>query len=154
MKRSLLFAVPVLIVGAAAVFVFGTRGNKPEPNLSTTEPQTQERPRLENSVFRFADQRKARHYVSSNPEHAVTLAEKAAAVTISFNFDLAKPSSISVKQNGKEYAIDETIISADKLTLSRELASELPDGLYEVTYRACWPDATCHNGLFQFAIKQ
>ena len=154
MKRSLLFLIPVLIVGAAAVFVFGTRGNKPEPNPAVTEPQAQEKPRLENSVFKFNDQRQAQYFVSSNPEHGVTLVEEPGAVTITFSTELTKPSGLSVKRGGKEYGLADTLISSNRLTLTRELAAELPDGLYTVEYRACESKATCHEGSFQFAIKR
>lgn len=154
MKRLILYLIPLLIVAGTAVFVFGTRGNKPEPSPTATEPQANEKPRLEDSVFKFDDPRKSAHYVSNTPEHASTLTEAPGSVAITFNFDLAKPSSISVKKDGKEYAIGETLISADKLTLSRQLMADLPNGLYTVTYRACWPDTSCHDGQFQFGIRR
>jgi plastocyanin len=27
------------------------------------------------------------------------------------------------------------------------------DGLYEVSYHACWPDASCHDGKFAFWVE-
>ncbi len=29
-----------------------------------------------------------------------------------------------------------------------------PDGQYKVTYNACWPDRSCHDGQFEFAIDR
>lgn len=154
MKRFILYLIPLLIVGAATAFVFGTRGNKPEPSPTATEPQATEKPRLEDSVFKFDDPKKSAYYVSNTPEHATTLAEVPGSVAITFNFNLAEPSSISVKKDGREYSLGETIISANRLTLSKQLTADLPNGLYTVTYRACWPDRSCHDGSFQFAVKR
>jgi plastocyanin len=28
----------------------------------------------------------------------------------------------------------------------------MPDGEYQVRYKACWPDKSCHDGQFSFAI--
>lgn len=38
--------------------------------------------------------------------------------------------------------------------MRRKMDSSAPDGLYTVTYNACWPDNTCHDGKFQFAIDK
>jgi len=29
-----------------------------------------------------------------------------------------------------------------------------PDGVYTVDYKGCWPDKTCHDGSFRFAIDR
>jgi plastocyanin len=36
--------------------------------------------------------------------------------------------------------------------MRRPVDPAAPDGLYEVTYNACWPDGSCHDGNFRFAI--
>jgi plastocyanin len=56
--------------------------------------------------------------------------------------------------NGIEYATGETIIDENKLAMRRTMDSNAPDGLYEVTYKACWPDGSCHDGYFRFAIDR
>jgi methionine-rich copper-binding protein CopC len=152
--KKLLFIIPIAIVAASALYVFGTQGNKPEPDPVQTDEQASEKPKLEDSVSKFSDPIKSAHYVSNVPEHGSTLAEKPGSVAITFNFDLAAPSSISIKHDGREYGSGETLISSNKLTLSRQLSADLPNGLYDVRYRACWPDKSCHDGFFQFAIKR
>ena len=38
--------------------------------------------------------------------------------------------------------------------MRRTFDSAAPDGLYKVTYNACWPDRSCHDGHFEFAIDR
>lgn len=75
-------------------------------------------------------------------------------IVIDFNFDLAKPSSISITKDGTEYGQGDTTIDTNKLVLRRAFDPVAPDGTYTVNYKACWPDASCHDGSFQFAIMR
>jgi len=34
------------------------------------------------------------------------------------------------------------------------MEQDSPDGLYTVSYKACWPDGSCHDGHFQFIIDR
>ena len=130
---------------------------------TTPDPQTQSIPQeqtqlqqetAQNQPITFTDPKKSAHYVSNTPTHGQTLKTAPIVVTIKFNFDLAKPSSISITQNGTDYGQGDTNIGNDKLTLTRSVDPEAPAGLYTVNYTACWPDATCHDGNFQFAISK
>jgi len=34
------------------------------------------------------------------------------------------------------------------------MSEDAPDGRYTVTYKACWPDGSCHDGTFTFDIDR
>lgn len=36
--------------------------------------------------------------------------------------------------------------------MRRNFDPTAPDGRYSVVYKACWPDGSCHDGSFEFAI--
>jgi plastocyanin len=75
-------------------------------------------------------------------------------VVLNFNFDLGPGSVISVLSGGKEYALGNTTIDPGRLAMRRTMDPAAPDGLYEVVYDACWPDGSCHDGNFRFAIDR
>ena len=102
----------------------------------------------------FGTPKKTAHFESSTPEHGATLPAPPINVTIDFNFDLVSNSAVTITKDGKEYGKGDTTISANKLSLQRALDQSAPDGLYIVTYKACWPDKTCHDGRFEFAIDR
>lgn len=102
----------------------------------------------------FGTQKKSAHFESSTPAHGTTLPAPPVNVVIDFNFDLAANSSISIMSGGKEYGTGATTVDANKLAMRRTLDPSAPDGVYTVTYQACWPDKTCHDGHFQFAIDR
>jgi hypothetical protein len=37
--------------------------------------------------------------------------------------------------------------------MSTDLPADAGAGLYLVKYTACWPDGSCHDGQFAFAVK-
>lgn len=102
----------------------------------------------------FADPKKSAHWESNTPAHAAVLAAVPINVVVDFNFDLVKPSAITVSANGQDWGVGETVIDSNKLAMRRSLDQNAPDGLYTVSYEACWPDGTCHDGSFQFAIDR
>lgn len=142
----------ILIVGALLAITLTLSACTKKTN-QTSQP-TQQENQTQSSNVSFANPKKSAHYESNTPEHAATLAGVPINVVINFNFDLAKPSSISITKDGEEYGQGETIIDSNKLTLRRNMDPAAQDGLYTVTYNACWPDGSCHNGSFQFAIDR
>lgn len=110
--------------------------------------------RIKEQDFSFGNPKKSAHHESNAPAHGAILAAPPINIVIDFNFDLAAPSSISVAKDGTEYARGETSIDNNKLTMRRGFAGAAPDGLYKVSYRACWPDKSCHDGNFEFAIDR
>lgn len=98
--------------------------------------------------------KKSAHYVSNTPAHGSVLASVPENVSINFNFDLGTGSSISIKTGNREYGSGATIIESNKLVMRRSMDPNAPDGLYTVSYNACWPDGSCHDGHFQFTIDR
>lgn len=127
------------------------------PALAPTplaEPSPASSPVSAPSAVTFGTPKKSAHFESSTPAHGTTLPAPPTNVVIDFNFDLVSNSSITVTKQGKEYGVGSTTIDANKLAMRRNMDASAPDGLYSVTYRACWPDGSCHDGHFQFAIDR
>lgn len=159
-KQTVYIGLAVLIVGGLAISFLSRQKmvtNTAETETSTTSqaipspvtPTVSIQPIVPIS---FSLSKKSAHYVSNTPAHEATLTELPNKVVITFNFDLAEPSVISVKKNGAEVGTGETSITGDKLVLERMLADAKPGGLYDVSYSACWADKSCHDGNFQFAV--
>lgn len=153
MNKSLKIIFGALLIAAVTslawlTFVKGanddsTQTATPSPPKSTTSNQ-----------FSFENPKKSAHYESNTPSHGSVLAGVPVNVVIDFNFDLAAPSSISIMSNDEEYGTGDTIIDDGKLSMRRRVNPLTPDGLYTVNYNACWPDGSCHDGSFQFAIDR
>jgi plastocyanin len=105
-------------------------------------------------MISFSTPKKSPHYESNTPAHGDVLPGVPINIVIDFNFDLGSGSAISIMKDNKEYGTGQTVIDANKLAMRRAIAADAPDGLYSVSYKACWPDGSCHDGLFQFAIDR
>jgi len=107
-------------------------------------------------MVNFKNPKKSAHYESNTPEHGAVLAAAPVNVVIDFNFDLAGGSEISIinDSDGKEYGSRPTFADPNKLAMRRSMDQSAPDGLYNIDYKACWPDGSCHTGNFQFAIDR
>src|SRR3990172_9806619 len=135
----------VIILGASFLFIY----NSSSP-LTPGSKQTNE-----SSInTSFSNPKKSAHYESNTPEHGSTLAGVPINVVINFNFDLAAPSEIKIEKDGKDYGVGKTVIDDNKLSMRKDMDSNSPDGFYTVNYNACWPDKSCHDGNFQFAIDR
>lgn len=126
--------------------------------LRNQKPSSPSAPKISQETssmqYVFEDPKKSAHYETNTPNHAVALAGVPVNVVIDFNFDLAKPSRIEILKDGKDFGLGETIIDEGKLTMRRNMDPNSTDGLYKVEYNACWPDGSCHDGFFQFAIDK
>lgn len=152
MPRLLKFVSIVAILAATGLAVFlWLPKDKSTQQPVTPAPVQQETAK---DSFTFGNSKKSAHYESNTPVHGSVLAGVPINVVIDFNFDLAKPSSISIISDRQEYARGETIIDENKLSMRRTMDPQAPDGLYTVRYNACWPDKSCHDGMFQFAIRR
>ncbi|MDP3741580.1 MAG: plastocyanin/azurin family copper-binding protein [bacterium] len=154
MKAKIILIAVVLAAVGFGVFLTQTdkeitsqQEQKTEQTQKTDEPAQQ-------AAYKFAAPKKSAHYESNTPAHAAILAEAPINIVIDFNFDLAVPSAISIMHEGKEYGAGETVIDANKLSMRRNFDLAAPDGPYKVSYTACWPDRSCHDGLFEFAIDR
>ncbi len=139
-----LYAVIAIIVLVAGVFIFSKKQTSfpATQNQSTTSPDG------------FSAPKKAAHYESNTPEHEAVLAGVPVNVVIDFNFDVAKGSEIKIENSGKDYGLETSAIDENGLTLRRKMDPNAPDGLYAVSYKACWADGSCHDGAFQFRVDR
>jgi methionine-R-sulfoxide reductase len=141
--KYFLILLPAILIIAA--FIGGCAQTEPETSPSSVPAPSQPE---------FDTPKKSPHWESNTPEHSAILAAVPVNVVIDFNFDLGPGSDISIMSNGKEYAIGETVIDENKLAMRRNVDPEAPDGLYKLAYKACWPDGSCHDGYFEFAIDR
>ena len=150
MNKQLLIGIVILILVIGGFFLYNAsqdKINSPQPSSLNNTSQTAQGINLDNP-------KKAAHYESNTPAHGMVLGAPPVNVVIDFNFDLANPSSISITKDGIEYGQGETTIDTNKLVLRRAFDPASPDGTYTVNYKACWPDESCHDGSFQFAIMR
>lgn len=144
MKNIILVIVVIAILGAGAYYFFSRE--------SELEMKQDETVQVAGEEFTFETPKKSAHYETNTPAHGSVLPAPPINIVIDFNFDLAPPSDISITKDGQEYGVGETVIDGNKLAMRRDFNQNAPDGLYLVEYNACWPDGSCHDGRFQFAI--
>src|SRR3990170_5961683 len=146
MTKIILVAVVLLLLGGGA-YLFLRKGS----NQGTAPTTNQEGSGTSAS---FSNPKKSAHYESNTPEHGAILAGVPINVVIDFNFDLAKESQIQILMDGKDFGVGETTIDDNGLAMRRKVDDSAPDGIYTVTYKACWADGSCHDGQFQFKIDR
>lgn len=144
----------VIALAVGGWFVFGNKINpQPVPQEPNEEPEPiQEKTTSTTNKFSFNNQKKSAHFETSTPSHGDILAGVPINVVLNFNFDLGKKSTISIKSEGKEYGVGEVLFDNNKLSVRKKIDPNALDGLYSVSYNACWPDGSCHDGSFEFAI--
>ncbi len=154
---GLLLLVAGLIIGG--VLISGE--SKPATrDFAPTLPRAEEdaviptKPAPTAPTYQFTNPKKSPHYESNTPAHGAILPAPPASVVIDFNFDLAPGSKISIQKDGTEYGLGQTTIDTNKLAMRRSMSQGAADGLYSVFYTACWPDGSCHDGNFQFALNR
>lgn len=142
--------IVIFIIGFLLVGGFLLLSNKMPASLqkamSDRQPKTMQQD--------FVTPKKSAHYESSTPGHGSVMAAVPINVVIDVNFDLVAPSEIKIIKDGTDSGVGETVIDANKLAMRRTMNPNSPDGVYTVEYNACWPDKTCHDGYFQFAIDR
>lgn len=150
MRRFIVVTI-LLIVGVIGAVYLVTK-SKTNPVSQRQEVVSESAPETDSLLF--ANPRKSAHWESNTPEHGSTLAGVPVNVVVNFNFDLAQNSSISITKDGLEFGGRELIIDSNKLSMRKSVDKSAPDGIYTVSYSACWPDGSCHDGSFQFAIDR
>jgi methionine-rich copper-binding protein CopC len=101
----------------------------------------------------FPPERFDAHFVDSMPMHKGVLDALPAQVLLNFNFTLSDASTITIEKDGKELKSAPGMLGANKLSMKTEIPADAGAGLYLVKYKACWPDNSCHDGQFAFAVK-
>lgn len=151
--------VLILVVATVAVVLVGgflllNRQKSPESGLTdvSSPGSTSDSDETAIDKAKFTTPKKSAHFETSTPEHGAILAGVPVSVVIDFNFDLGAGSTISINQNSRDFGVGEAEIGTNKLSMRKKLDQSAPDGVYTVEYKACWPDGSCHDGHFQFAI--
>lgn len=145
--NKLVIAVAIVLLAGGGYFLL-SRSASPPTRVPNQAGSTKETP------LTFTNLKKSAHYESNTPEHGATLAGVPINVVIDFNFDLASPSEIKIEKDGQGYGEEGTIIDKNKLSMRRKMDASAPNGVYTVNYKACWPDGSCHEGSFQFAVDR
>lgn len=144
----------VMAVAFAGFYVFKKKDSKPSATHTTPKHSTNQKQSQSNTTFKFDNPKKSAHYESNTPSHGSTLAAVPVDVVLNFNFDLGDKSTLKITKDGKDYSTGNLTIDGNKLTMRRSMDKSAPTGLYKVEYDACWPDGSCHDGYFQFAINK
>ncbi|MBI2863736.1 MAG: copper resistance protein CopC [Chloroflexi bacterium] len=103
-------------------------------------------------AFQTPHQIKSPHFVDSYPSHGQALRQSPEEIVMNFDFDLHPDSLIDVTRDGAPVDVAETVVEPNGLTMRAALGEMTGDGVYVVTYKACWPDGSCHDGQFAFAV--
>lgn len=139
----------LLIISVIFIFVLSGCNKKSATQIGDKSSQT-----TSGEAMKFETPKKSAHYESNTPFHGAVVAGVPVNVVIDFNFDLAKGSDISITKDRMEYGVGEVVIDENKLAMRRKMNPAAQDGVYEVNYKACWPDGSCHDGNFQFAVDR
>jgi plastocyanin len=148
-KVAAVLILGVLGIAAVVGFFFFTKPKKPSSNTNQSPTVNSAK-----GEYKFQDPKKSAHFETSTPNHGEVLAGVPINVVVDFNFDLADNSTISITKDGEEYGTGSTKVDPNNLAMRRVMELSSPDGLYLVKYNACWPDKSCHDGSFQFAIDR
>lgn len=155
--RIIYIVIALVVVLVGGYLLFQNQKSTTPVSKSTPSPASKQ---TENMQYIFENPKKSAHFETNTPAHGSILAGVPINVVIDFNFDLAKPSEIKILKDPStgsgqvDYGVGETIIDKNKLSMRRNMDVSSPDGLYTVEYKACWPDGSCHDGKFQFAVDQ
>lgn len=142
-------AVAILTVGLAGFLFWKNQTSSSLPKLpsSPSSPSS-------STAEEFVIPKKSAHFESNTPAHGTSLAGVPINVVIDFNYDLATGSEIKIETAGKDYGLNKTVIDSNKLAMRKKMDPSSPDGIYTVTYKACWADGSCQDGQFQFKIDR
>ncbi|KKS22774.1 MAG: hypothetical protein UU80_C0002G0006 [candidate division WWE3 bacterium GW2011_GWA1_41_8] len=155
--RRVVMIIAIVILAATAGYYFFIITKSRQQKLSNTSKSESNNRIIDTSTAEnldFTNPKKSAHYETNTPAHGEILAGVPINVVIDFNFDLASPSEIKINMNGKDFGVGNTVIDDGGLSMRRAMKNDAPDGIYSVFYNACWPDGSCHNGSFQFAVNR
>lgn len=94
----------------------------------------------------------APHFLDSVPNQGDVLPMAPSAVILNFDFNLHTDSTITVTRDGQSVLTGTKTISPNQLSMSIPITGNAGDGTYTVSYKACWPDRSCHTGSVSFIV--
>ncbi len=161
-KKAAKSKIPTLLIGLLVIgvvglalyfLVFAPKTEPSEPDVETTKVATTSTTTNPPATkVDFGTPKKSPHFVDSTPLHSEVYASQPINITINFNFDIDPSSTISVTKDGQEWTQGSIKVENNKLSLKKDLKQGMTDGVYVVSYLACWPDKSCHDGTFSFQI--
>ena len=154
MKKNISIIGIVVILAVAALMIWYFKATQKTSTTKTQSENNRTQTTQTSGKFTFANPKKSAHYENNTPDHGAVLASTPLNVVINFNFDLASPSEIKIEKDSKNYGVGKTQIDQNRLAMRQNMDLNAPDGLYTVNYNACWPDGSCHDGNFQFAVDR
>lgn len=153
----------LLILLLSAVLIAGCTGSDvaveegaDENEIDESTPDIPEESIVDPEVeIAFETPVKSPHYVDNVPAHAAITPDVPINIVVNFDFDIIFPSEVVITgEDGQIYSFGDTAIDDNKLGMRVKMDPESPDGKYTVDYKACWPDGSCHDGMFQFAVDR
>ncbi len=130
----------------------GDTMEKPEDAMMEKPGDAMEKPGDAMMMEKLPDQKFAAHFVDSAPAHGDAFALVPERVVINFDFTLQSSSSIQVTRDNQSVQTGPVTLGERNLSMSVTLPDDAGNGAYHVTYRACWPDTSCHDGEFGFTV--
>ncbi len=104
------------------------------------------------AMMKFPEQIFAAHFTNSTPKHGEAVNKSPDKIVINFDFTLNEISTIILLKDDKPIEAGKPVFTSNKLSMSANLPASSGDGVYVVKYKACWPDKSCHEGLFAFKV--
>lgn len=146
MKKNVFFTLVIVIFAVILVWVWNAR--------KTTDTNSDENENTNTSpTYSFANEVKATHFSVSTPAHASTLTTVPKEIVVDLSFAMESDSTMTITKDGKDYGTGATTLGDKKISLHRSVKTDVPNGVYTVTYTACFTDKTCSDGNFQFALN-
>ena len=146
MGIGLLLAVLLIL----SLFAAACGGGEASPTATPTEPTAETI--TETSKKNLPDKIVAPHFINSYPLHGDILAQSPPEIVLNFNFNLETNSSISIARDGEPVSLGPLSISENQLSMRTPVLDDTRDGIYQVSYEACWPDRSCHEGSVSFTV--
>lgn len=91
-------------------------------------------------------------YLSSFPLHKDVLVKSPVSVVLDFKRPITDGSTLIVVRDKKGYNLGNVEIDPEGRTMRVSLKEDAPNGLYDVTYEACFDDGVCQDGFFQYIV--
>ena len=124
-----------------------------DDSAAVAEPDEITTPDNDEPEWAIPEQDASPHFISTSPTHGEEISRELEAITLTFDFNLAPESSIELTYNGELVPLGSVGISSDQFTMSAPILEALAsEGVYEISYKPCWPYLNCHSGSFAFVI--
>ncbi len=150
------FLLIALCVGLLLVAACGSDSEENsaamEDDMASMEKDGDAMEKEGDAMAQLPDNLIAPHFVDSSPGHGEKFAQVPPAIVLNFNFNLNQNSAINITRDGQQVSTSRVEFAANQLSMRTSVTSASEDGVYQVDYKACWPDGSCHDGRLAFVI--